>query len=66
MIKFSNESIGLTYSLPLLPHVTDWSNCLVVRRWVPNSGVPCSKPLGDSKVDSAFHPSEVDEMNINL
>ena len=23
-------------------------------------GVPCSKPLGDSKVDSTFHLSEVD------
>ena len=25
-----------------------------LRRWIPNSGVPCSKPLGGSKVDSAF------------
>ena len=25
--------------------------------------VPCSKPLGGSKVDSAFHPSEVDKMS---
>ena len=24
-------------------------------------GVPCSKPLGGSKVDSAFHLSEVDK-----
>ena len=31
--------------------------------WIPNLGVPCSKPLGGSKVDSAFHPSEVDEMS---
>ena len=23
----------------------------------------CSKPLGGSKVDSAFHPSEVDKMS---
>ena len=23
----------------------------------------CSKPLGDFKVDSAFHPSEVDKMS---
>ena len=29
----------------------------------PSSGVPCSKPPGGSKVDSAFHPSEVDEMS---
>ena len=26
-------------------------------------GGPCSKPLGGSKVDSAFHPSEVDKMS---
>ena len=26
-------------------------------------GVPCSKPLGCSKVDSAFHLSEVDKMS---
>ena len=29
----------------------------------PNPGVPCSKPLGGSKVDSAFHPPEVDRMS---
>ena len=27
-------------------------------------GVPCSKPLGASKVNSAFHPFEVDQMSI--
>ena len=32
-------------------------------RWIPNPGVPCLKSLGGSKVDSAFHPSEVDEMS---
>ena len=30
-----------------------------VRHWIPNPGIPCSKPLGGSKVDSAFHLSEV-------
>ena len=34
-----------------------------LRRWIPNPGVPCSKPLGGSKVDSAFHPPEVDRMS---
>ena len=34
------------------------------RRWIPNPGVMCLKPLGGSKVDSAFHFSEVDKMNI--
>ena len=38
-----------------------------LRRWIPNPGVPCSKPLGGSKVNSAFHPSEVDKMsNMNF
>ena len=34
-----------------------WSNGLVV------IGVLCSKPMGGSKVDSAFHPSEVGKMS---
>ena len=33
------------------------------KRWIPNSGVPCSKPLGGSKVDTPFHPSEVNKMS---
>ena len=36
----------------------------MVKVWIPNPGVPCSKPLGGSKVDSAFHLSEVDKINI--
>ena len=32
-------------------------------RWNPNPRVPCSNPLGGPKVDSAFHPSEVDKMS---
>ena len=32
-------------------------------RWIPNPGVPCSKPLGGSKVNSAFHPSKVNKMS---
>ena len=34
-----------------------------LRHWISNPGVLCSKPLGGSKVDSAFHPSEVDKMS---
>ena len=30
---------------------------------IPNPVVPCSKPLSGSKVDSAFHPFEVDKMS---
>ena len=36
---------------------------LWLRRWIPNPGVPYSKPLDGSKVESAVHPSEVDEMS---
>ena len=32
--------------------------------WILNPGVPGSIPLGGFKVDSIFHPSEVDEMSI--
>ena len=34
-----------------------------LRCWIPNPGVPNSKPLGGSKVNSAFHPSKADEMS---
>ena len=33
-----------------------------LRCWITNLGVPCSNPLRDSKDNSAFHPSEVDQM----
>ena len=38
-------------------------NAIVSRHWIPNPGGPCSNPLGGSKIDSAFHPSEVDKMS---
>ena len=31
--------------------------------YIPDPGAMCSKPLGGSKVDSAFHPSKVDKMS---
>ena len=31
--------------------------------WIPIPGVQGSKPLGGSKVDLAFHPSEVNQMS---
>ena len=34
-----------------------------LRHWIPNPGVQCLKPLGDLKVDSAFHPFKVDQMS---
>ena len=38
--------------------MTQW-----LRRWIPDPVVMWSKLLGDSKVDSALHPSEVDKMS---
>ena len=40
------------------------SNGLVVKALDSQSRGPCSKPPGGSKVDSAFHPSEIDKMSI--
>ena len=34
-----------------------------IRHWIPNLEVPCLKPLGGSKMDSAFHPSEIDKVS---
>ena len=33
-----------------------------LKRWIPNPRVLCLKHVGGSKVDSAFHPSELDQM----
>ena len=40
-----------------------WSNGLVVKAPGSRSRGPVSKPLCGSKVDTAFHPSEVDQMS---
>ena len=34
-----------------------------LRCWIPNPGISCSKPLGGSKFNSTFHPSEVDKVS---
>ena len=34
--------------------------------WIPNSVVPCSKPLGGSKVDPAFRPSQMSVVKSKL
>ena len=49
----------------LFEHISHFyaAMALWLRRWIPNPEVPCSKPLDDSKVDSAIHPSEVDKMS---
>ena len=41
----------------------EYETAMALRHWIPNPGVPCLKPLGGSKVDSAFHPSKVDKMS---
>ena len=54
LIQFLEESIKAFSEIEKL---------IAIRHWIPNPGVLCSKPLGGSKVDSAFHPSEVDKMS---
>ena len=39
------------------------NNDLVVKVLDPNPGIPGSKPLGGSKVNSAVHRSEVDKIS---
>ena len=39
------------------------SNDLVIKVLDSNPGIPGSKPLGGSKVNSAGHPSEVDKIS---
>ena len=58
-IKLEDVTVILTLSLFLAEVAMAWW----LRCWIPNPGVPCSKPLGRSKVDSAIHPSEVDKMS---
>ena len=36
-----------------------------IRCWIPNPRVPPSKPLGGSKINSGFYPSEIDQMSTN-
>ena len=45
-------------------HGKHYAKNQVSRCWIPNPGVPFSKSLSGSKVDSAFHPSEVNKMSI--
>ena len=33
-----------------------------LRYWISNPGVPCSKPLSNSKIDSTFHPSTLGQI----
>ena len=42
------------------------NNDLVVKALDPQSRDPDSKPLGSSKVYSAFHPSDVNKMSTRI
>ena len=58
------EKFGLipTQNIEFLGLTVD-SIRMTVSHWISNPGVLFSRPLGDSKFDSAFHPSEVDKMS---
>ena len=56
--NFEKKNEKLPGDIIILPNCTINDN-----HWISNPGVPCSKPLGGSKVDSAFHPSKVDKMS---
>ena len=48
---------------PISPFRSQASPLLILAHWVSIPGVPRSKPLGGSKIDSVFHPSKVDKMS---
>ena len=52
------HSIDWEHNWELLIACPQWLRC-----WIPSPGVPCSKPLSGSKIDSTFHPFEVDKMS---
>ena len=57
--------------IPLIRHMFNLLKALSIHRamtwwlrhWIPNPGVPGSKPPGGSKVNSAFHPSDVGQLS---
>ena len=62
-LQFKLRTLNTLFLFPLFAHFELKKLQLWLRRWIPNPGVLCSKPLGGSKVDSAFHPSEVHKMS---
>ena len=57
------SGLGANWSNGLVEQWTNGAMAYRLRRWIPNPGVSCSKPLGGSQVNSAFHPSKVDKMS---
>ena len=61
LIFWSCRKSSLIWKMRLISKFQSLShNSLFNKCWVPNPRIPFSKPLGGSKVDSAFHLSEVD------
>ena len=65
--KPQKRYVGLLV-LHLQPLLKPWLKAVAqqLRHWIPNPGVPCSKPLGGSRVESAFHPIDVDKMSTRI
>ena len=66
LVHFSKSVIKLNKYINIdMENSTSWLNGAMVkwlRLWIPYPRVPCWKPLVISKVDSAFHPSKVDQI----
>ena len=58
-----HSGLSRKHAVELLSSIGYGAMAYWLRGWIPNPGVPCLKPLGGSKVDSVFHPSEVDKMS---
>ena len=60
-----NSHIDVIYEKGLMNEEEDeWRRMAYwLRHWIPNQGVPISKLLDRSKVDSDIHPSEVDKLS---
>ena len=65
--KPQKRYVGLLV-LHLQPLLKLWLKAVAqqLRHWIPNPGVPCSKPLGGSRVESASHPIDVDKMSTRI
>ena len=59
--------LGVIHSWNKCTIPTCYTSLLLIEQWpsgwIPNPEVPGSKPQGVSKVNSAFHPSEVDQLS---
>ena len=64
LANFTNKEKMNYHCWPPISHLRKQpSQLLILAHWVSIPGVPRSKPLGGSKIDSVFHPSKVDKMS---